>query len=175
MTPRLACQARDPELFYGPADSGPGEALHAWEWAAMEVCWGCPVEAECLAGALSWPIQDQHGVIGGMAAQQRRATLIRRNSPPKRTTLPELPDLGELPPEVDPRAVAELAAGRRMPGATWHDRAYAAVALHLQGRSTMSIAVQLGGRDKQIYRWVTRHQEFGTPLQGSGPPRRAAA
>ncbi|HEV7451399.1 MAG TPA: WhiB family transcriptional regulator [Pseudonocardiaceae bacterium] len=70
-----ACWAVDPEVFFGPADSPAGAPVHAWERRALAVCAGCPVVTACLTEALKFPADDQHGVVGGMTAGQRRAVL----------------------------------------------------------------------------------------------------
>lgn len=43
---QAACLGRDPELFFPHPSDREGED------AAVAVCWGCPVEADCLAHAL---------------------------------------------------------------------------------------------------------------------------
>ncbi|WP_225801762.1 WhiB family transcriptional regulator [Streptomyces sp. NK15101] len=43
---------------------------------AKAVCFGCPVQAECLAYALDRRVE--HGVWGGMTERERRALLRRR-------------------------------------------------------------------------------------------------
>src|SRR2546423_8264394 len=81
--PAPACRGVDPELFFGPADSSAGQAIFDLERQALLVCAGCPVRAACLAAALEFPADEQHGVIGGMAAGQRQALLgsaLRRPS-----------------------------------------------------------------------------------------------
>lgn len=44
--------------------------------AALAICAGCPVKAECLEYALTFVDHDDHGVWGGTSAKQRIA--IRR-------------------------------------------------------------------------------------------------
>jgi WhiB family redox-sensing transcriptional regulator len=54
----------DPELFFpAPGQQGTG---------AKRICSRCPVRAPCLADALAVPADDDHGVRGGMNAQERR-------------------------------------------------------------------------------------------------------
>jgi hypothetical protein len=82
---RAACAAVDPETFYGPADSPVGGGPYDWERRALAVCAGCPVRAACLAEALTWSARDQHGVIGGMTAGQRRDVLAESDIAPTRS------------------------------------------------------------------------------------------
>lgn len=147
----LPCQEAGPEVFYGPADSGPGARLFAWEWKALEHCWSCPVEAACLAKALSWPAKDQHGVVGGMTAGQRIATLLDPKRRPAQTTATEA--------EVDPLTVEHLIAGVIVPGASLLDVAHAAVRLHDTGMD----ANKLGVKADQVLHWTYRRRD-GKPL-----------
>jgi hypothetical protein len=39
--------------------------------AALDVCSGCPVKAECLADALSWPVTMDMGIRGGKTEEER--------------------------------------------------------------------------------------------------------
>ena len=73
----LACADVDPELFFWLEDTPEGCEPCVWERAALAVCSRCPVAGECLARALAFPGWDQHGVVGGMTAGQRRALLRR--------------------------------------------------------------------------------------------------
>src|SRR2546423_14012554 len=84
--PAPACRGVDPELFFGPADSSAGQAIFDLERQALLVCAGCPVRAACLAAALEFPADEQHGVIGGMAAGQRQAVLRAAPRRPSRST-----------------------------------------------------------------------------------------
>jgi WhiB family transcriptional regulator, redox-sensing transcriptional regulator len=54
----------DPELFF-PAPGQQGTR-------AKRICSRCPVRAVCLDEALAVPADDDHGVRGGMNAQERR-------------------------------------------------------------------------------------------------------
>lgn len=66
-----ACVGMPLELFYGP--SGERELERSLrEQQALAVCHGCVVRTECLTSALQHPPADQHGVQGGMTADQRR-------------------------------------------------------------------------------------------------------
>jgi Transcription factor WhiB len=85
--PAPACWGVDPELFFGPADSSAGQALFDWERQALSVCAGCRVQVTCLAAALEFPADEQHGVIGGMAAVQRRALLRASRQRPTRSSV----------------------------------------------------------------------------------------
>lgn len=152
----LPCQEAGPEVFCGPidgpGDSEPGQQPHAWEWLAMEdYCWSCPVESPCLAQALSWPIEDQYGVVGGMTAGQRRAVLQRRG--------PAV----EIPPGVDQLTVDHLVAGVIVPGASRIDVAHAAVRLHDTGMTCTEVALQLGVQANQVLHWTYRRRD-GKPL-----------
>lgn len=71
-----ACAGMPLELFYGPAGEREiGRPVR--EQQALAVCHGCSVRTECLTTALQYPPADQHGVQGGMTADQRRVE--RRN------------------------------------------------------------------------------------------------
>lgn len=151
----LPCQETNPEAFYGPADSGPGARIFAWEWKALEYCWACPVVSECLAEALTWPAKDQHGVIGGMTAGQRRAVLLR----PQRRGTQAVATL----PDVDPLTVEHLVAGVTVPGASLLDVAHAAVRLYDSGMDATQVANQLGCKTDQVLHWTYRRRD-GKPL-----------
>jgi WhiB family transcriptional regulator, redox-sensing transcriptional regulator len=73
-----ACVGVDPEVFFGPADSPAGRPLFAWELRALRICAGCPVRLVCLEDALTVPALGVFGVVGGMAAGQRRVERARR-------------------------------------------------------------------------------------------------
>lgn len=71
-----ACAGMDLGLFYGP--SGERETgRFVREQQALAVCHRCAVLTECRTSALQYPPGDQHGVQGGMTADQRRVE--RRN------------------------------------------------------------------------------------------------
>lgn len=60
---RAACADR-PDVNFFP---GSGESPDA----ALTVCRSCPVRRPCLDAALSVPVHDDHGVLGGHTAKQR--------------------------------------------------------------------------------------------------------
>jgi hypothetical protein len=99
---RVARQARcadsglDPDQWY-PVSIEPVRARHEAA-AAIAVCIGCPVRAQCLELSLrQWDI-GQHGVWGGLVATDR-AHLRRRCSPRDRwSSLPALPAGGPASP-----------------------------------------------------------------------------
>ncbi len=62
---RAACRGADPGLFFPPGDAGRNAAK-----AAKAICAGCPVTAECLRHALSFP--ERSGVWAGLAERERR-------------------------------------------------------------------------------------------------------
>lgn len=74
-----ACgQVKDPDLFHGP-DIEPREPLNRQferEYAAKQVCAGCPVRAECLAWALA--TGEPYGVWGGLDPRERQKLRRRR-------------------------------------------------------------------------------------------------
>jgi Transcription factor WhiB len=72
---RIACDDEDPDVFYGPVDSAGSEKLLAWERKALAICAECRFQQKCLTDALQHPAAQQHGVVGGMTAGQRRALL----------------------------------------------------------------------------------------------------
>jgi hypothetical protein len=72
---RMACADEDPEVFFGPVDSSEHGKLLSWERKALAICANCLVRQKCLADALRHPGHQQHGVVGGMTAGQRRALL----------------------------------------------------------------------------------------------------
>jgi Transcription factor WhiB len=73
---RIACNDGDPEVFFGPIDSPVNGKLHAWEAKALAICARCLIQMRCLAEALRYPVSEQHGVVGGMTASQRRALML---------------------------------------------------------------------------------------------------
>ena len=76
-----ACRNVDPEVFFGPADSlRSGPPIYSWERQALAVCADCTLLAACRAMALEFPAAEQHGVLAGMTAGQRRAALRHRNA-----------------------------------------------------------------------------------------------
>lgn len=71
----LPCVA-DPELFFPVGTSGPALLQIA---EAKLTCRGCPVEPDCRADALARPDHFEHGVVGGLSEDERRAIVRRRN------------------------------------------------------------------------------------------------
>ena len=88
-----ACWGVDPEIFYGPADSADDQPVLAWERRALAVCASCPIRVTCLTGALEFPADEQHGVIGGMTAGQRRMLLRTSRRRPSRSSVEEDPNV----------------------------------------------------------------------------------
>ena len=157
------CAGLDTERFYGPGDSAPGAEPHRWERAALAVCAPCPVRAACLEMALAFPTAEQHGVIGGMTAGARVGLLHRDRRRPTRSYLDGLsgllPVVGSRGREADGLTVTRLMAGARVPGATRADAAAAAVMLHRSGYGGPQwIAARLGEHERQVQRWIARHQ-----------------
>jgi Transcription factor WhiB len=73
---RITCNDGDPEVFFGPIDSLVIGKLYAWEAKALAICARCLIQKRCLAEALRYPVSEQHGVVGGMTASQRRALML---------------------------------------------------------------------------------------------------
>lgn len=73
-----ACRGEHLDLFYGPMYER-AEAREARETKALKVCATCPAmtRALCLEAALVPGPTGQHGVQGGMTAEQR--IVVRRN------------------------------------------------------------------------------------------------
>jgi hypothetical protein len=98
-----ACLGSDLVLWYGPAEDGPGsyeepDDQRLWrERRAIQICTTtCSVLEQCLAVELTLPLADQHGVRGGMTAQQRRGLLARQRRE-RRVTRRAAADLGAGP------------------------------------------------------------------------------
>ncbi|MGH3754042.1 MAG: hypothetical protein ACRDRP_15360 [Pseudonocardiaceae bacterium] len=73
-------------------------------------------------------------------------------------------DPARLSVGVDGLVVAQLVAGRRVPGASRQELAQAAIELRQgSGRGSRWIATRLGVQDRQVDRWIERHLA-GTPL-----------
>ena len=68
---QAACLGHDPETFF------PHPTDHDGEDAAIAICSGCPVKADCLADAMksenSRPTSRRHGIWGGKTPQHRYA------------------------------------------------------------------------------------------------------
>ena len=72
---RVGCTDEDPDVFFGPVDSSENEEFLIWEKKALAICAECLMRRKCLAEALRHPVAQQHGVVGGMTAGQRRALM----------------------------------------------------------------------------------------------------
>ncbi len=66
---RGACRDADPELFF-PPDGERGPARQRRQQAAVAVCAGCPVRAQCRAYALA--VSEPYGVWGGPVRDRPR-------------------------------------------------------------------------------------------------------
>lgn len=65
-----ACDGEPLELFYGPdGEREPSRTMR--ERKAKLLCRSCPVRTECLDEALLPGASSQHGVRGGMTAEER--------------------------------------------------------------------------------------------------------
>jgi len=174
------CRNVDPEIFFGPNDSPEAGPMLRWELDAVTVCEGCPVRAACLDAALEFPAAEQHGVIGGTTAGQRRRLLRRERREPTRSYVTAMarvpaPARGALPGGVDGRVVMALASGELVAEASRLEAAHAALLLHRCGYETPAIAAQLGEHDRQIQRWLDRHRAGEPLVQRSGPRSGSAA
>lgn len=73
---KAACAGMPLELFFGPpGERQPAKSLR--EADALSICQGCPVRPACQEDALAHEPRNQHGVSGGMTAEERIAE--RRN------------------------------------------------------------------------------------------------
>ena len=115
---RPACWGVEPEVFFGPTDSRPGNPLYTWERRALAVCASCPVAAACLAKALVYPAAEQYGVVGGMTAGQRQEAMhvsshgrigAHRPQPPRE----DLVHLGDEGPSARSTRAVAIATGRQ--------------------------------------------------------------
>jgi len=78
-----ACRGANPELFFHPdGKRGPGHRRR--EQAAVAICRGCPVVADCRAHALAAP--EPHGVWGGLSESEREAIRTGSASDPARAS-----------------------------------------------------------------------------------------
>ncbi len=145
------CAQTDPELFF-PEKGGSTRQ-------AKQVCAACPVRAQCLEYALAH--DECFGVWGGLSAWERRP--LRRGGADLGGA-----QLGEL---VDEVTVTRLMAGEQVAGATRAEAAAAAVLLHRSGQGGPKwIARRLGEHQRQVYRWIARH-EAGEQLVRQGADR----
>ena len=96
---RCADSGLDPDQWY-PVSTEPARARHEAA-AAIAVCAGCPVRAQCLELSLRhWDI-GQHGVWGGLVAADRAHLLSRRpagHRGRRRSAVPALAARGRLSP-----------------------------------------------------------------------------
>ncbi|MPY99432.1 MAG: WhiB family transcriptional regulator [Actinophytocola sp.] len=82
-----ACLGTDIRLWFGP---GEGEAdepraeRDKREGIAKTYCAECPFTAYCLELELAFPAYHQHGVRGGLTADERRAALRQRRAAERR-------------------------------------------------------------------------------------------
>lgn len=72
--PQAACLDGDPELFFPIAAPGTGPYT-AQVASAKAVCASCPVQAECLAYALT---HLPHGVAGGLDELERATVRLHQ-------------------------------------------------------------------------------------------------
>lgn len=71
---RTECSGSMPELWFGPNEDQYEEEWDQFYWRmkrAKEFCQRCPVQMECLADELTFPERGQHGVRGGLSANER--------------------------------------------------------------------------------------------------------
>jgi hypothetical protein len=72
------CIGTDPLLWFGPAEDEPYEPFAERirrEGIAKTICAECPFTTHCLDLELRFSIADQHGVRGGLTAEERRDLL----------------------------------------------------------------------------------------------------
>jgi WhiB family redox-sensing transcriptional regulator len=75
-----ACRDGDPDAFF-PPDGRNTKARAAAETRARQICGSCPVRRPCLAIALFR--QEEHGVWGGLTADERRTFSTRGQISPE--------------------------------------------------------------------------------------------
>jgi WhiB family transcriptional regulator, redox-sensing transcriptional regulator len=69
-----ACRRADPTLFFHPeGERGPSRERR--DRAAVQVCAGCPVLAECRRHALA--VREPYGVWGGLTEEDREQEIAR--------------------------------------------------------------------------------------------------
>ncbi len=69
-------------VLFGPPNEKK-DVREAREAEAKRLCGSCPVKGPCLEVALSFPGRQQHGVQGGMTAEERKAILKDRAHKPQ--------------------------------------------------------------------------------------------
>jgi len=110
---RAICRDEDPELFFPVGTSGHALLKIA---EAKAVCRRCPVVAECLAHALN--AGEDHGIWGGMTADERdelkraRRSTSRRTPPPVRSPLVSGPGARQRGRHTRARGIEWLVEGR---------------------------------------------------------------
>ncbi|WP_433225488.1 WhiB family transcriptional regulator [Actinomadura formosensis] len=87
---RAACQGRgqvmDPPMDQVRAARDLGIEAHLWR-DAKEICWTCPVYAECRTWVMGLRgADDLTGVCGGLTEEERRRERRRRGHPRKETS-----------------------------------------------------------------------------------------
>lgn len=108
------CVGMDLDLFYGYLHEPSYDRVQR-ERDAIAVCNTCPVLMECRASALQHKPSEQHGVQGGMTADQRRSEKrrqSRRVSQPPRVVpkkVPRKPSVGHVPAVGTRRRLQALA------------------------------------------------------------------
>lgn len=81
---RANCKGMDPELFVAEpskVDKANLRYQRREAAAALAVCEGCEVVAECLNDALAAPVGWDLGVRGGLVASERVRIRLRRGEP----------------------------------------------------------------------------------------------
>lgn len=84
---KRACVGTDVRLWFPPADDEPPEPLnerYRREGIAKTYCAECPFTAYCLELELALPAYHQHGVRGGLTADERRKLLRERRAGERR-------------------------------------------------------------------------------------------
>ena len=70
---QAACLGMDVNVFFPIGGSRTEYAMQVED--AKRVCWDCPVQGECLEGALE--SREKYGILGGLTAEER-SKLLRR-------------------------------------------------------------------------------------------------
>lgn len=87
-------------LFHGPDDYDEPVDQRQWRQRhAIQICDDCPVRTPCLINELTYSVNAQHGVRGGMTAPARRRLL---------TQWRKQGHLSQTIPAGDPELVAAL-------------------------------------------------------------------
>jgi WhiB family redox-sensing transcriptional regulator len=80
---RAACLPLPAVLFFGVDDAETPVERRAREERAKQICFECPVQAECLEYALT--TREQYGIWGGLTEIERKARLRARASYTRKT------------------------------------------------------------------------------------------